>query len=306
MAYWERFVAHYPTVADLARAPEDEVLKHWQGLGYYSRARNLRTAAQQVVNEHGGAFPDSFEVLRGLKGVGEYTAAAIGSICFDLPEPVVDGNVYRVLARVFGIATPIDSTAGRTEFRALAASLLDTKQPGDHNQAVMELGATVCTPKAPRCGDCPLSTKCIAMASERIAELPAKAGRTTVRTRHFNYLHVRHKSGTFLRKRVEKDIWQGLYEFPLIASVAKLGPKKFEAALLKAFGTGWTVKRRSAPVKHVLSHQVIMATFWEVVLPKGFLAPGDWVAVSEKDLERYAVPRLMERYMASASSTGTR
>jgi A/G-specific adenine glycosylase len=306
MAYWERFVAHYPTVAHLARAPEDEVLKHWQGLGYYSRARNLRMAAQQVVNEHDCAFPDSYEALRGLKGVGEHTAAAIGSICFDLPEPVVDGNVYRVLARVFGIATPIDSTAGRTEFRALAASLLDPKQPGDHNQAVMELGATVCTPKAPRCGDCPLSTKCIALATGRIADLPVKAGKTMVRTRHFNYLHVRHKGGTFLRKRGEKDIWQGLYEFPLIESVAKLGPNKFEAALLKAYGTGWTVERRSAPVKHVLSHQVIMATFWEVELPKGFRPPTAWVAVKEKDLDWYAVPRLMEHYLALADSTDSR
>ncbi|MCB0771328.1 MAG: A/G-specific adenine glycosylase [Flavobacteriales bacterium] len=297
MAYWERIVARYPTVADLASAPEDEVLKHWQGLGYYSRARNLRTAAQQVVKEHRGAFPERYEALRGLKGVGEYTAAAIGSICFGLPEPVVDGNVYRVLSRVFGLSTPIDSTAGRKEFRALAATLLDPKQPGDHNQAVMELGATVCTPKTPRCSDCPLSTRCIALATGRVAELPVKAGRTKVRTRHFNYLHISNARGTFLRKRIEKDIWQGLHEFPLIGSTGKLGPKKMGQTLAERYGEGWTLGKRHGPVKHVLSHQVIQAMFWTVEAPRGFRPPDDWVHVREEALGSYAVSRLMERYL---------
>ncbi|MBK6829719.1 MAG: A/G-specific adenine glycosylase [Flavobacteriales bacterium] len=214
--YWHRFVETYPTVAELAAATEDQVLRLWQGLGYYSRARNLRTAAKQVVEEHMGGFPDSYEGLKGLKGVGEYTAAAIGSIAFGLVEPVVDGNVYRVLARVFGIDTPIDSTAGRKQFRELAAALIDHEQPGEHNQAVMELGATVCTPLKPTCGECPLARKCIARATDRIDKLPVKTGKTKVRTRHFNYLHIERGDKTFLRKRTGKDIWHGLYELPLI------------------------------------------------------------------------------------------
>lgn len=300
LAYWERFVERYPTVADLGRASEDEVLKLWQGLGYYSRARNLRTAAQQVVQAHKGRFPADHKALLGLKGVGDYTAAAIGSICFDLCEPVVDGNVYRVLSRVFGLSTPIDSTAGRKEFRELAARLMDPARPGDHNQAVMELGATVCSPKDPKCAACPLEARCIAKATGRIAELPVKAGRTKVRTRHFNYLHIASAKGTFLRKRIEKDIWQGLHEFPLIESTGKLGPKKMEQALAERFGKGWTLGKREGPVKHVLSHQVIQAIFWTVEAPHGFRAPVDWVRVPEETMSGYAVSRLMERYIAQA------
>ncbi len=297
MAYWHRFVEHYPTVADLAMATEDEVLKLWQGLGYYSRARNLRTAAGQVMQEHGGRFPGTYEELRGLKGVGEYTAAAIASIAFELPEPVVDGNVYRVLSRVFGISTPIDSTAGRKEFRALAASLIDPLYPGDHNQAVMELGARVCIPKNPFCTECPLAAKCIGLAKDRVAELPVKVGRVKVRTRHFNYLHIRSSTGTFLRKRTGKDIWQGLFEFPLIESTSRLTRKKMEIALSKAFGNGWKILGSLGPIKHVLSHQLIQATFWEVSSPAGVKPPKDWVQVRTADITGYAVSRLMERYL---------
>lgn len=298
-AYWHRFVERYPTVAELACAPEDEVLRLWQGLGYYSRARNLRTAARQVVDDHGGSFPKHYDQLKSLKGVGDYTAAAIGSIAFDLPEPVVDGNVYRVLARVFGIDTPIDSTAGRSQFRALAAQLLDTKQPGDHNQAVMELGATVCTPRSPNCGDCPLSSKCIARRTERIAELPVKAGRTSIRTRHFNYLHLAGKSWLYLRKRTEKDIWQGLYELPLLETDKAQTKRGFMATLRKELGEGWTVVAVQGPVKHVLSHQHIQALFWQVIPPAGFTMPEDWIAVSPGALDKHALPRLLERYVAT-------
>ena len=301
-AYWERFVERYPTVAHLARAPEDAVLKLWQGLGYYSRARNLRTAAEQVVSAHGGAFPANYAALKGLKGVGEYTAAAIGSIAFGLAEPVVDGNVYRVLARVFGIATPIDSSAGRQEFRALAARLLDRTAPGDHNQAVMELGATVCLPRNPRCGDCPIAGRCIARSTGRIAELPVKSGKTTVRVRHFNYLHIRQKQGTYLIKRTEKDIWQGLYELPLMETDSALTRPKFEALLRQRLGDGWLLVSKHAPVKHVLSHQLIHAVFWEVLAARGFKAPTPWLRVRRTEIDRYALPRLIERYLHATES----
>ena len=300
-AYWHRFVVTYPSVAELAAASEDHVLRLWQGLGYYSRARNLRMAAQQVMDEHKGKFPASYEELKGLKGVGDYTAAAIGSIAFGLAEPVVDGNVYRVLARVFGIDTPIDSTSGRKQFRELAATLIDPKQPGEHNQAVMELGARVCTPLKPRCGECPLARKCIARASDRIAKLPVKAGKTKVRTRHFNYLHIERTGKTFLRKRAGQDIWQGLYELPLIETEESMTKARFEARLTKELGKGWKIQEVHGPVKHVLSHQLIHASFWEVQPPKGFRAPKDWVLVAESKLNGHAVPRLIERYLHERS-----
>ena len=296
-AYWHRFTERYPDVQSLAKAPEDEVLRLWQGLGYYSRARNLRTAAQQIIELHEGRFPPSYPALKALKGVGDYTAAAIGSIAFGLPEPVVDGNVYRVLSRVFGIATPIDSTAGKKEFRALAEDLLDRSNPGDHNQAVMELGALVCTPKNPRCGDCPLARRCLALRTDRIGELPVKATRTTVRERYFNYLHIVDKSGLYLRKRQGKDIWQGLFELPLVESPRALKDARFAKALHQEFGAGWTITNRHGPIKHVLSHQIIHAYFWEVKRPNTFKVPKDWIAVAPDELDRYALPRLIDRYL---------
>lgn len=304
MAYYERFVDKHPTVHHLAAAADDEVMRLWQGLGYYSRARNLLAAARAVVNEHGGRFPDTVEALRGLKGVGDYTAAAIASIAFDRPAAVVDGNVYRVLARVFGIATPIDSTAGRREFSALAGDLLDPEHPGDHNQAVMELGATVCLPRSPRCGQCPVATRCIARREDRIAHLPVKVGRATVRDRHFNYLCIDVDGGLMLRKREGRDIWQGLHEPPLLESEAPLDRAAFRKALRHWLGTGWTVTGDQGPTRHVLSHQVLHARFWEVVPPRTFTPPPDWRSVDQTELEMVAVPRLIERYLALRRARG--
>ncbi len=296
-AYWHRFVERFPSVSQLAKASEDQVLRLWQGLGYYSRARNLRTAAQQVVKEHGGQFPADHATLLKLKGVGDYTASAIASICFGIPEPVVDGNVYRVLSRAFGIATPIDSTTGKKDFRALAAELISKEHPGDHNQAVMELGATVCTPRNPRCDECPLARKCIAKAEGRIADLPVKASKTKTRTRHFNYLLIEGNSGIYLRKRTGKDIWQGLWELPMIET-----EKPATAAVLKKHGNYTSVKRIEGPVKHVLSHQVIHAVFWDVRVPKQFRKPDGWVSMDEKLVERHAKPRLVDRFLPTRST----
>lgn len=297
LAYWQRFVQRYPTVTDLAAAQEDAVLKLWQGLGYYSRARNLLTAARQVAADFGGRFPPTHAELLKLKGVGDYTASAIASICFGEPDAVVDGNVYRVLARAFGIDTPIDSTEGRRRFKALAQELISADHPGDHNQAVMELGATVCTPKNYACPLCPLQARCIAFATGRIDDLPVKSGITKTRDRFFNYLHIQTRKGLYLRQRTGKDIWQGLWELPLVESEGPLTRKR----LLAQLGQGWRVLSRSEVMKHVLSHQVIHAVFWEVVPPKGH-TPTEWTAVSDHSLRERAVPRLIERWLEKARS----
>jgi A/G-specific adenine glycosylase len=309
-AYWQRFMDRFPRVELLAAASEDEVLRMWQGLGYYSRARNLLAAARQVVERHGGLFPPTHAELVKLKGVGDYTAAAIASICFDQPEAVVDGNVYRVLARVFGIATPIDSTEGRTEFRALAGQLIDPETPGDHNQAVMELGATVCTPLKPRCAQCPLANRCHALAQGRIDALPVKAGRVHVRERHLNYLHVEIGSGFYMQQRGPGDIWQGLWELPQVETDAPLGPRSFHklAALLPTGRQGgqWKLLEQLGPVKHVLSHQHLIARFWRVRAPQDLIPPPEWRLVTMHDLAGMAIPRLMERYLAGIGNLNAR
>ena len=260
--YWERFMAQYPTVEDLAAAHEDEVLKLWQGLGYYSRARNLHTAAKQIVAL--GHFPDTLEGIKQLKGVGDYTAAAIGSFAFDIPAAVVDGNVYRVLARYFGIDTPINSTQGKKEFAALAQSLLPSSKASDslssfspasdfqsslslvaaYNQAMMDFGAIQCTPQSPKCLLCPLAETCEAMRTNRVAELPVKQKTLKVKTRHLSYIYIRCNGMTAIHRRGEGDIWQGLWE-PFNASdiaeacaspssaQASLSSTKFSTSLTK-------------------------------------------------------------------------
>lgn len=304
LGYYERFVERFPTVADLAAAPDGEVMKLWQGLGYYSRARNLLVAARQVSDQGQGRFPDTLEGLRALKGVGAYTAAAIASIAFDRPAAVVDGNVYRVLARVFGIDTPIDSTEGRKRFAELAEGLLDPGAPGDHNQAVMELGATVCTPRDPACGTCPLATRCIARKEGRVALLPVKAGRTTVRERHFSYLILRSEGAIVLQQRRSKDIWQELHEPPLIESPAAPAKRSLEKTAGQLLGRTVALKAPVGPVKHVLSHQVIHATFWTVEPAVGGPLPAGCFLADQEALKRLAVPRLVERYLEEHFSPG--
>lgn len=298
LAYYLRFTGRWPSVAALAAASEDEVLKMWQGLGYYSRARNLLVAARQVMKDHGGRFPATHAELVQLKGVGDYTASAIASVCFGRPEAVVDGNVYRVLARCFGIATPIDSAQGRKQFKALATELLDARHPGDHNQAVMELGATVCTPRNPQCGTCPLRSRCTAYSTGTTSELPVKAGRTKTRNRYFNYLHIPAGKGLYLQQRGAGDIWQGLFELPLIESARPLDRRTLAGVLEKTFGNGWSVKEMETRPRHVLSHQQVHSCFWTVIPPRSFRVPAEWKKVPARNLDQYAVPRLVERWLA--------
>lgn len=288
--YYLRFTERFPDVAALASAPEDEVLRLWQGLGYYSRARNLLAAARSM----NGVFPETYEGVRALKGVGDYTAAAICSIAYGMPYAVVDGNVYRVLARYFGIETSVDTSAGRKYFASLADKLLDRRHPDRYNQAIMDFGAMVCTPKAPECGKCPLSGNCVAHASHMETSLPVKGKNVKVSVRYLTYLKIISGDSTFIRKRTGNDIWKGLYEFPLIETP---GPVSGVAELValpdfkRIAGAPERVRLLRGGIKHVLSHRVIYADLYEVVLGEGALLPG-YLCVPEDTLSLYAFPVL--------------
>ena len=295
LAYYNRFSERFPTPRALAEAPEDEVLKYWQGLGYYSRARNLHAAAKSMQGE----FPRTYEGVRALKGVGDYTAAAVCSIAYDMPYAVVDGNVYRVLARVFGIDTPIDSPAGKKQFTELAQKLLDKKRPGDYNQAIMDFGATVCTPAAPQCLVCPLAAVCRALADGRVEQLPVKAQKTKISNRYFHYIYVKQGENTWLHKRGAGDVWQNLYEPPLVETKTADGDYGAAPAYRRWFGRKRALLR-VAPVKHVLSHRVIYADLSEITLPPSAPVPEDFMAIPVRELKKYAVSRLVQKLLEKA------
>lgn len=330
--YWERFMAQYPTVEDLAAAHEDEVLKLWQGLGYYSRARNLHTAAKQIVAL--GHFPDTLEGIKQLKGVGDYTAAAIGSFAFDIPAAVVDGNVYRVLARYFGIDTPINSTQGKKEFAALAQSLLPSSKASDslssfspvaaYNQAMMDFGAIQCAPQSPKCLLCPLAETCEAMRTNRVAELPVKQKTMKVKTRHLSYIYIRCKGETAIHRRGEGDIWQGLWE-PFNASdiaeacaspssaQASLSSTKFSTSLTKLssfkkelaadlhLSNVDALQLLAQDVKHVLTHRILFADFYLLETDAHPQLPDDYIWIKEEEIEDYGIPRLIELLLEKIS-----
>ena len=272
--YWERFMKRWPTVEALAQASEDEVLREWQGLGYYSRARNLHEAAKQIVEM--GGFPQTVEGIKRLKGVGDYTAAAIGSIAFNLPAAVVDGNVYRVLARHYGIETPINTTEGKKEFTALANSLLPANEASAFNQAMMDFGAVQCTPVNPQCTVCPLQETCVALHDGKTASLPVKRKTLKVQERHLVYIYVRHQGMTAIHRRAAGDIWQGLYE----------------PWLTEAVPSGAILLRQG--VKHVLTHRILYADFYLWEPAEQPQLPDDYFWIPEADIDQYGVPRLIE------------
>ena len=276
MDYWLRFMQRWPRVEDLAAASEDEVLREWQGLGYYSRARNLHAAAQQIAAN--GSFPNTLDGIKKLKGVGDYTAAAIGSIAFGLPAAVVDGNVYRVLARHYGIDTPINTTQGKRLFTELAQSLLPVDQPASFNQAMMDFGAIQCTPTSPKCALCPLQESCEAFRSGRVGELPVKEKKLTIQTRRFTYMYIRCQGKTAIRKRAAGDIWQGLWEPVLADGCGMLAGAK----LLRK------------DVKHVLTHRILLADFYLLETEAFPTLPEGYIWIDETELDKYAVPRLIE------------
>ena len=298
--YYQRFVRRFPDVFALAGADEDEVMKYWQGLGYYSRARNLYAAACSMAEA--GGFPATYKEVLALKGVGEYTAAAICSFAYDMPYAVVDGNVYRVLSRWLGVDTPIDSAEGKKVFAALAAELLDSKRPALYNQAIMDFGALQCTPVSPDCMFCPLADSCVARRKGLIGFLPVKQHKTKVTSRFFNYIYVRMGAHTFIHKRSGNDIWKNLYELPLIETDREWTEEEFYASPrfqeLLAGEEHPEVRLVQKGVRHVLSHRVIYANFYEVTLPENSASFAKYQKIRMDDLHKFAVSRLVNQFFS--------
>jgi A/G-specific adenine glycosylase len=301
LAYYNRFSNEFPTISAMANASEDQILKLWQGLGYYSRARNLHFTAKFIQQKYNGIFPQDYNSILALKGIGEYTAAAIASISFNLEYPAVDGNVYRVLSRFFGILTPIDTHIGKKTFYELAKELIKGTDPGMHNQALMEFGALQCTPKNPDCQGCPLKEKCFAFLNQKISELPAKQNKTKQRDRFFNYMVLSGQNKTWLRKRVENDIWRNLFEFPVIET-----PDKTEIDNLMAHPgfskiipspDKFVIENISAWKIHILSHQRIHYRFIGIQLTGEIESISDLIRATKEDIFNFAVPKLLEPYL---------
>ena len=295
--YYHKFVEQYPTVAKLANAKEEQILKLWQGLGYYSRARNLHKAAKQVLAEHKGKFPSEYNDLIKLKGVGVYTASAIASFAFNKPYAVVDGNVYRILSRIFGIDVPIDSSEGKKYFQELANQLLNKIDSSLHNQAMMEFGARYCTPSNPDCNNCIFQNDCLALLKNRVSELPVKSKKSKQTIRYFNYLVICQNKNIFIEKRIEKDIWHSLYQFPLIESERLLDANK----LIKHIGwknifkkNDFKLNKEYTEMKHILTHQIIYTRFWNVKY-EGTLTK--YLLIKRLEMNNYPLPRLIERFL---------
>lgn len=273
MPYFYRFTEQYPTVAAFAKATESEILRLWQGLGYYSRARNMHYTANMVMEKHAGHFPNSYVQLLNLKGIGEYTAAAVSSFSANEARAVVDGNVFRVLARYFGVNTPVNSSKGKKEFIVLANGIMDTSQPGIYNQAVMEFGSMQCKPKNPDCSVCMLNIGCVAFNQKLVDRLPVKLKNQKVKERFFNYIVIIHKGRFLVQKRGAKDIWQNMYEFPLIETPEYINPP--QVLLLPQFvaqyGSNVIIKSIYGPLKHILTHQKLITQF---VLVSNAVLPG--------------------------------
>ncbi|PHR68959.1 MAG: A/G-specific adenine glycosylase [Lutibacter sp.] len=300
LAYYLKFVEYYPTVFDLSSADEQKVLKLWQGLGYYSRARNLHFSAKYIVNELNGKFPSTYNEILKLKGVGDYTASAIASICFEESTAVVDGNVYRVLARFFDIEIPINSSKGIKYFKELAQKLIDIANPATHNQAIMEFGARMCKPQNPTCEICPLNSKCLALQKKKIKELPVKEKKLKIKKRYFNYIVPFSTDGkTTLTKREGKGIWQNLYEFPLLESDKGLNKDEIFQNLfddnhleIKLFN--------KKEVVHKLSHQHLYTRFWIVKFSNKNNLNIEW-----KNIHEFPVPRLIANFIEEYSKIKT-
>jgi len=299
LPYYVKFTTSFPTVYDLAKANESQVLKLWQGLGYYSRARNLHASAKYIVNELNGKFPNTFSDIIKLKGVGDYTASAIASISFNEVTPVVDGNVYRALSRIYNISTPINTGKGFKEFKALAEELIDKKQPATFNQAIMEFGARQCKPKNPDCSICPFNTKCIALQKNKISELPVKLKALKVKKKYFNFIVMLSKNGkTILEKREGKGIWQNLYQFPLVETLktAKIGEiekelKEFSILEKKDYQVSLYNEQE---IIHKLSHQHLYTKFWIVSVNETLSK-----SISAKKIIDYPVPKLISNFIES-------
>jgi A/G-specific adenine glycosylase len=299
LPYFLKFIQRFPDVKKLAQAHEDEVLKLWQGLGYYSRARNLHFTAKEIVKKHKAQFPSTYHEIRALKGIGDYTAAAIASFAYNLPYAVVDGNVMRVLSRYLGIDVAIDSSKGKKIFAEAAQELLDKENPAVYNQAIMEFGATFCIPVKPDCENCIFNDSCEAFRQKKVNELPYKSKKTKITKRYFHYFILDYKGKTYLHKRKSGDIWQGLYEFPLHEAKSHLEfDELLKSQLLKDVVKHSKMRliKTSSTKKHILSHQHIFAQFYHVHLNKSFINER-YIEIPFEALNNYALPRLIHRYL---------
>lgn len=301
LAYYNNFIKKFPTVHHLAKAPDEKVFKLWEGLGYYSRCRNLLATARFISKELKGKFPDNYESIRALKGIGPYTAAAISSFAYNLPHAVLDGNVFRVLSRVFGISMAIDSTEGKKKFTTLAEELLDKKEPGIYNQAIMDFGAVICKPAAPLCDSCVFKKDCYAFQYNKVNALPVKEKKISIKKRSFYYLVLEYKNKIVIGQRSTKDIWQGLYEFPLIETTSAAEP----AAIIKQAvqqkkwlkPNGYTIKTISALYKQKLSHQQLTGRFIVLTLKNKPAISGNWQWIAKEVLPQYAFPRMLREFL---------
>lgn len=306
IAYYQRFISEFPSVSALASAHEDRVLKVWQGLGYYTRARNLQKGAIRIVNEHGGIIPQTYQELLTIEGIGPYSAGAIASFAFKKVVPAIDGNVYRVMARVFGVFASPFTSKGKTDFYKLVLELIDKVQPNVFNQALLDFGALQCTPKGPRCSSCPFADYCYAYRNNVVSSLPVKAKKNVPRDRFFTYLLIKRRDYTFISKRKAKDIWHSLYEFPLIETITKLNDDLLlqHPAWLRWFkGINATIISISPVVKHQLSHQTLYVTFVIVEVNRISKAlKHDFILVGTNDIGNYSTPTLIDNYLAAEPS----
>jgi A/G-specific adenine glycosylase len=301
--YYNNFIHRFPNLRSLAEAPEQEVLKQWQGLGYYSRARNLHAAAQTIVNHHGGEFPRNHADILRLKGIGHYTAAAIASFAWNQPYPAVDGNVFRFLSRLFAIDQPVDSEQGKKHFTQLAAKLMDPSQAGAFNQAIMEFGALQCTPSAPDCHTCPFQDECLAHASRTMANYPVKRNKTQTVDRYLYYFHIHDAEYLYIKQRREKGIWQNLFEFPVVESDRPLtfheitGTPPFKEWFPTPPPGHFHARLENR--KHVLSHRILYASFYELPTSPLPCPPAGLLRIAREEISNYPVHRLMQLYLNS-------
>lgn len=300
--YYLRFIERFPTVKSLAESDEQEVLRYWQGLGYYSRARNLHKASRIINTNFKGVFPITYKDIISLPGIGEYTASAIVSFAYNLPYAAVDGNIFRVLSRLTADESPIDTAVGKKKFIKLAEELLERKNPGLHNQAIMEFGALQCTPKQPDCMNCPLSQHCEAYKLNVVLQLPVKQSKIKVTERFFNYLFIINGEFTYLQKRTKKDIWQNLFEFPLIETTKKISLDKLaeQDSFLQLFeGIELNINTRSIQKRHILSHQIIYAVFYTINIEAENSFLKKYVKVLIDEINNYPVSRLTDLFLES-------
>lgn len=300
LKYYNDFIRTFPDIHKLARAPETKVFKLWEGLGYYSRCRNLIASAKYISSVLKGKFPSTYEDIKSLKGVGPYTAAAIASFAYNLPFAVVDGNVFRVLARVFGISKPIDSAEGKKYFTKLAEKLLNKKQPGIYNQAIMDFGAMICKPAAPLCSTCVFKKQCIAFVEKKVNELPVKEKKLAMKKRWFIYIIPEYKNQVAIVQRTKKDIWQDLYEFPLAETSHEVSTQQIlkHAEKMKWLPVnGYEIRSVSSVYRQQLSHQLIAGYFISISLRKKHVFPADYKWVDKNKLKNYPFPKFINQYL---------